>query len=103
MTVEYSIPAEGVIPYKYFVVPTNFTEDKYVQFAEIRSGDRAHVHHVIISVALSRLRRVAGGGRADSRISPPIRSRRATPPDKERAASKILMADWLAGHLAKRR
>ncbi len=50
MTVEYNIPSEGVIPYKYFVVPTNFTEDKYVQFAEIRSGDRAHVHHVIISV-----------------------------------------------------
>jgi hypothetical protein len=50
MTVEFQIPAEGVIPYKYFAVPTNFTEDKYVQFAEIRSGDRAHVHHVIASV-----------------------------------------------------
>jgi hypothetical protein len=50
MTVDFNVPAEGVIPYKYFAVPTNFTEDKYVQFAEIRSGDRAHVHHVIISV-----------------------------------------------------
>jgi hypothetical protein len=50
MTVEFSIPPEGVIPYKYFVIPTNFTEDKYVQFAEIRAGDRAHVHHVIVSV-----------------------------------------------------
>lgn len=50
MTTEFHIPAEGVIPYKYFAVPTNFTEDKYVQFAEIRSGDRAHVHHVIVSV-----------------------------------------------------
>jgi hypothetical protein len=50
MTVEFSIPAEGVIPYKYFVVPTNFTEDKFVQYAEIRAGDRAHVHHVIVSV-----------------------------------------------------
>lgn len=50
MTVEFEIPAEGVIPYKYFAVPTNFTEDKYVQFAEIRSGDRAHVHHVIVNV-----------------------------------------------------
>ncbi len=50
MTDEYAIPAEGVIPYKYFAVPTNFTEDKYVQFAEIRAGDRAHVHHVIVSV-----------------------------------------------------
>jgi hypothetical protein len=50
MTTEFHIPAEGVIPYKYFAVPTNFTEDKYVQLAEIRSGDRAHVHHVIVSV-----------------------------------------------------
>jgi hypothetical protein len=50
MTVDFEVPAQGVIPYKYFAVPTNFTEDKYVQFAEIRSGDRAHVHHVIVSV-----------------------------------------------------
>jgi hypothetical protein len=50
MTTEFHIPKDGVIPYKYFAVPTNFTEDKYVQFAEIRSGDRAHVHHVIVSV-----------------------------------------------------
>ena len=50
MTAEFNIPAEGVIPYKYFAVPTNFTEDKYVQFAEIRQGDRVHLHHVIVSV-----------------------------------------------------
>ncbi|MEW6130336.1 MAG: thiol-disulfide isomerase [Acidobacteriota bacterium] len=50
MTQDFQVPAEGVIPYKYFAVPTNFAEDKYVQFAEIRSGDRAHVHHVIVSV-----------------------------------------------------
>ncbi len=50
MPVEYSVPAEGVIPYKYFAVPTNFTEDKYVQFAEIRQGNRRVVHHVIVTV-----------------------------------------------------
>ncbi len=50
MTVDFNIPAEGTIPYKYFAVPTNFTEDRYVQMAEIRQGDRAHVHHVIVSV-----------------------------------------------------
>ncbi len=50
MTEDFNIPAEGVIPYKYFAVPTNFTEDRYVQLAEIRVGDRAHVHHVIVSV-----------------------------------------------------
>ncbi|MEW6206748.1 MAG: thiol-disulfide isomerase [Acidobacteriota bacterium] len=50
MTEEYSVPAEGVIPYKYFAVPTNFTEDKYVQFAEIRQGNRQLVHHIIVDV-----------------------------------------------------
>ncbi len=50
MPTEYSVPAEGVIPYKYFAVPTNFTEDKYVQFAEIRQGNRRIVHHVIVTV-----------------------------------------------------
>lgn len=50
MTTEYSVPTDGVIPYKYFAVPTNFAEDRYVQFAEIRPGDRTHVHHVIVNV-----------------------------------------------------
>ncbi|HET9533569.1 MAG TPA: cytochrome c [Blastocatellia bacterium] len=50
MTEEFNVPSEGVIPYKYFAVPTNFTEDKYVQFAEIRQGNRSVVHHVIVSV-----------------------------------------------------
>ncbi len=50
MTEIYSVPAEGVIPYKFFAVPTNFTEDKYVQFAEIRQGNRELVHHIIVDV-----------------------------------------------------
>jgi mono/diheme cytochrome c family protein len=50
MSVEASIPADGVVPYRHFVVPTNFTEDKYIQFAEIKRGDPSVVHHVIVSV-----------------------------------------------------
>ncbi|MBK9316892.1 MAG: cytochrome c, partial [Acidobacteria bacterium] len=50
MTEEFSVPAEGEVPYKYFAVPTNFTEDKYVQFAEIRQGNRELVHHIIVDV-----------------------------------------------------
>jgi len=44
------VAATGVIPYQYFVVPTHFTEDKWVQSAEIRPGNRAVVHHVIVSI-----------------------------------------------------
>ncbi len=46
----YNVPERGVIPYKYFAVPTNLTEDKYVQFAEIKQGNRKIVHHVIVDV-----------------------------------------------------
>ncbi len=42
----FTVPANGKIPYQYISVPTNFTEDKWVQAAEIRPGNRAVVHHV---------------------------------------------------------
>ncbi len=50
MTEDASVPADGTVPYRYYAVPTNFTEDKYVQFAEIKRGERSVVHHVIVSV-----------------------------------------------------
>jgi mono/diheme cytochrome c family protein len=50
MNEEFAVPADGVVAYKYFTVPTNFTEDRYVQLAEIRQGNRSVVHHVIVTV-----------------------------------------------------
>jgi hypothetical protein len=44
----YDLPAQGEIPYQYFEVATNFTEDKWVQALEIRPGDRSVVHHVLV-------------------------------------------------------
>jgi mono/diheme cytochrome c family protein len=46
----YSIPAKGTIEYLHWVVPSGFKEDKWIQFAEARPGDRSHVHHVIAFV-----------------------------------------------------
>lgn len=46
----FQVPAEGIMDYKHFVVPTGFTEDKWVQLAEIRPGNRSAVHHVIAFV-----------------------------------------------------
>jgi hypothetical protein len=50
MQEEFEVPAEGVVPYKYMTIPTNFTEDKWIQALEIRPGNRSVVHHVIASV-----------------------------------------------------
>jgi hypothetical protein len=54
MLEEHQIPASGTIKYEYFTIPTKFTEDKWVQMAEVRPGNRALVHHVIAFVKAPR-------------------------------------------------
>ena len=44
----YEVPASGTIAYQYFTIPTNFTEDKWVQAIEVRPGTRSVVHHVLV-------------------------------------------------------
>jgi hypothetical protein len=44
------VPATGTLDYRYVVVPTNLTEDRWVPASEIRPGNRTVVHHVIASV-----------------------------------------------------
>jgi hypothetical protein len=46
----FQIPASGTLEYQKVIVPTGFTEDKWVQFAEARPDDRARVHHMIAYV-----------------------------------------------------
>jgi peroxiredoxin len=41
----FTVPAEGVIEYRYFAVDPGFKEDRWVEAAEIRPGNRAVVHH----------------------------------------------------------
>ena len=45
-----SIPAHGDIEYTYEIVPTNFTEDKWIQMSEIRPSSRSHVHHAVVYI-----------------------------------------------------
>ncbi|MBI1792424.1 MAG: thiol-disulfide isomerase [Acidobacteria bacterium] len=47
---EFAVPAAGTIEYQYIVIPTGFTEDKWVRTAEARPGDRKVVHHIIAFV-----------------------------------------------------
>ena len=42
-----NVPASGTIEYQYVIVPTGFTTDRWVRFAEARPGNRALVHHNI--------------------------------------------------------
>ena len=50
MPLTYSIPSAGTIEYQKIIIPTGFTEDKWIQSAEARPDNRAHVHHIIAFV-----------------------------------------------------
>src|SRR6266436_6059248 len=47
MPVPFEIPANGVMDYQWILIP-GFKEDKWVQAFEVRPGNRAVVHHVIV-------------------------------------------------------
>jgi hypothetical protein len=48
MQEEYAVPAKGTIEYEHFYIPTNFTEEKWLQAIEARPGNRLLVHHVLV-------------------------------------------------------
>jgi hypothetical protein len=50
MTKPVAIPAEGDVEYTYEIIPTNFSEDKWVQMSEIRPSGRQFVHHAVVYV-----------------------------------------------------
>ncbi|HEV3117572.1 MAG TPA: hypothetical protein VGY58_10990, partial [Gemmataceae bacterium] len=58
---EQTVPAKGVVAYQYFVTPTNFKEDVCVQAAEARPGNRAVVHHIIVSFRDPKSKERSGG------------------------------------------
>lgn len=41
------VPAAGTVEYTYMIIPTGFTEDRWIERAEVRPGNRAVTHHVI--------------------------------------------------------
>lgn len=42
------VAAQGVLPYRYFLVDPFFKEDKWIKAIEARPGNRAVVHHIIV-------------------------------------------------------
>ena len=50
MAETYTVPTEGTVEYQHFLVPTNFTEDRWIRGAEIHNVDASVVHHVIVFI-----------------------------------------------------
>src|SRR2546430_1506506 len=47
---EFLVSKTAQDDYEYIYVPTNFTEDKWIQAAQVLPGDRRVVHHATVSV-----------------------------------------------------
>jgi peroxiredoxin len=58
----FTVPAEGTLGYQHFRAPTGFTEDRWVQAAEVRPGDLSVVHHILV--------RVTPGGHSGGEVIP---------------------------------
>jgi len=50
MPIPVKLPAEGEVEYTYEIVPTHFTEGRWVQMSEFRPGSPAHVHHAVVYI-----------------------------------------------------
>lgn len=44
----YTVPAKGVVAYQHFDIDVAFDEDRWIQAAEVRPGNRSVVHHLIV-------------------------------------------------------
>src|SRR5215208_1103977 len=53
MSEEFALDASGPDEYRNFEIPTNFKEDRYVQMAEARPGNRKIVHHIAAFIRLA--------------------------------------------------
>jgi hypothetical protein len=50
MTKPFAVPATGTVEYQYFATPTGFTEDRWVTGVEVKPGNRAVVHHIVVYI-----------------------------------------------------
>ncbi len=48
MPEEYEVPADGVLPYKNWIIDPGFKEDKWVRISEALPSNPAVVHHIVV-------------------------------------------------------
>jgi len=50
MPAPVALPARGDVEYTYEIVPTEFTEDRWVQMSQVRPSSPQHVHHAVVYI-----------------------------------------------------
>ena len=85
--VDFKVPAQGTIEYTHFVVPTGFTEDRWIKEIEVRPGNKAVVHHVVLYARPRGSQFLADAKPGEPFVSPkPVQAPRQRPPQSDRAS-----------------
>ena len=79
LPMDFPVPASGTVEYTYFVVPSGFTEDKWVQNVEVRAGNSKVVHHIVVEVRPPGVQFLADGQVRASRSSRSASQSRTNP------------------------
>ena len=87
----FNIPASGTIDYQYVIVPTGFTEDKWVQMAEARPTNRPMVHHIIAYIREPGSSYFKDQKIGEFFVAPPAK-------EDEKADTSALPSDFLIGY-----
>jgi peroxiredoxin len=103
MTSDHPLPAEGEIPYEYYVLDPKLTEDKWVCAAECVAGNAAVVHHIIAFVVEPELAKDLDVGH----FSAPAKKNVGTLPSGRKAVGLpadvnkqiAVMRSWLTNYL----
>ena len=83
MSKAYSVPPSGTIAYQYFMIPTNFTEDKWVQAIEVKAGVRSVVHHILVFSKAPQTAAAAHPMEAFFPVVPHMLSKPGAPPQEQ--------------------
>ena len=87
----FSIPESGVLEYQYVILPTGFTEDKWVQFVEAAPSDRSVVHHIVAYVRRPGSNYFKDQPKGVFFEAPPSKTDKKADPDD-------VPSDWLVGY-----
>lgn len=98
MPAAYEIPARGTIEYTYIIIPTNFTEDVWVQALEVRPQDRAHLHHIVLYERQAESKWLREYPTGVPFVPAPREGKKQRSSDGDRTIEGSLADEWLVGY-----
>jgi len=94
---DFAVPASGTIEYQYVVIPTGFTEDKWVEQVEVRPTYRASVHHAVVFIRDLQSQWLRGEAQPGVPFTPPKRTPEGRPRNDIGGAGNEILTIYTPG------